>query len=270
MADLKIFRLDGRLVLLTGAAGHFGTAIGESLSDGGAELLLAGRSERTLGEMAEKLCERQGRQCAYPLVLDLAVAESRRRAAEHIRCKFGRLHGIVNNAYSGRVGPLETIEASDFESACAQNLTGPFHLVQLLLPLLTMSASGIAGGASVVNIASMYGVVSPDPRLYGDKGTNNPVHYGATKAAMIQMTRYLACHLAAKNIRVNSLSPGPFPKPHVAIADPDFVAELSARTPLGRTGLADEVAGPVHFLLSPASSYITGANISVDGGWTAW
>jgi NAD(P)-dependent dehydrogenase (short-subunit alcohol dehydrogenase family) len=87
---------------------------------------------------------------------------------------------------------------------------------------------------------------------------------------MIQMTRYLACHLAAFNIRVNSVTPGPFPRPDVEFDDAEFVARLKEKAPLGRIGRAAEIAYPVHFLLSAAASYVTGANLPVDGGWTAW
>jgi NAD(P)-dependent dehydrogenase (short-subunit alcohol dehydrogenase family) len=116
----------------------------------------------------------------------------------------------------------------------------------------------------------MYGVVSPDPSIYGDSGKNNPAHYGATKAGMIQLTRYLACNLSPGRIRVNSVSPGPFPDTEVDPGIPQFYEKLAAKVPMGRTGRPQEAAAPVVFLLSEAASYVNGANLPVDGGWTAW
>ena len=136
--------------------------------------------------------------------------------------------------------------------------------------MLEKTAENADGGVSIVNIASMYGKVSPDPSIYGDSGQNNPIHYGATKAGMIQMTRYLACHLAGRNIRVNSISPGPFPRPGIKDSAPDFMMQLEKKVPMGRIGNASELVGPVLFLLSPSASYITGIDLPVDGGWTAW
>jgi NAD(P)-dependent dehydrogenase (short-subunit alcohol dehydrogenase family) len=133
-----------------------------------------------------------------------------------------------------------------------------------LIPLLEKAES-----KSVVNVASMYGMVSPDDRIYGESGRNSPPFYGAGKAGLIQLTRYLACHLASKNIRVNAISPGPFPPQSIRIDDPEFHARLAAKVPMGRVGLADEIGGAVQFLLSEAASFITGVNIPIDGGWTA-
>jgi gluconate 5-dehydrogenase len=116
----------------------------------------------------------------------------------------------------------------------------------------------------------MYGSVSPQPEVYRDAPQfHNPPAYGAAKAALLQLTRYSACHLAAHGIRVNSVSPGPFPAPAVQ-ANEAFVEELTARVPLGRIGQPGELVGAVVFLLSDAASYVTGANLPVDGGWTAW
>ena len=260
--------LQGRVIFLTGAAGYFGSAIANGLAQAGAIVILAGRTKETLESLRHELKDTAGD--VHSLVLDISDDEKHAAAIQWVSNEFGRLDGIVNNAYSGRVGTIEAIQVSDFSMACKQNLSGPFNLIQQALPLLQDTAKNNKGGAAIVNISSMYGKVSPDPGIYGDSGQNNPVHYGATKGGLIQMTRYLACHLADRNIRVNSISPGAFPRPEVKRSAPEFLARLEQKVPMGRIGLADEVVGPVLFLLSAESSYVTGIDLPVDGGWTAW
>ena len=127
-----------------------------------------------------------------------------------------------------------------------------------------------AGAGSIVNVASMYGIVSPQPAAYaGSPDFHNPPAYGAAKAGVIQYTRYAAVHLAPDGVRVNAISPGPFPSPSVQ-EDPAFIAGLAARVPLGRIGRPEDLVGPLVFLLSDASRYVTGHNLVVDGGWTIW
>jgi NAD(P)-dependent dehydrogenase (short-subunit alcohol dehydrogenase family) len=116
----------------------------------------------------------------------------------------------------------------------------------------------------------MYAHVSPDPKLYSEPGQMSPPHYGAAKAGLVQLTRHLAAELGPDGVRVNTLSPGPFPKPEVAARDPEFATRLASRTMLGRTATAPEIRGPILFLASPASSFVTGSVLAADGGWTAW
>jgi NAD(P)-dependent dehydrogenase (short-subunit alcohol dehydrogenase family) len=127
-----------------------------------------------------------------------------------------------------------------------------------------------AGRGSIVLFSSMYGSVSPDPRAYVAPMNPNPLEYGVGKAGIQQMTRYLAVHWGRKGVRVNCISPGPFPNPALQRDNPAFIERLAAKSPLGRIGQADEISGAVAFLLSDAASYLTGHNLAVDGGWTAW
>jgi NAD(P)-dependent dehydrogenase (short-subunit alcohol dehydrogenase family) len=122
----------------------------------------------------------------------------------------------------------------------------------------------------VINIASIYGHVSPSFSVYGDSGLDAAPQYSAAKGGLLQLTRYMACRFAPQNIRVNSLSPGIFPWESVDREYPDFVARVCERTPLKRTGRASELGGPAVFLASDASSFMTGADLRIDGGWAAW
>jgi NAD(P)-dependent dehydrogenase (short-subunit alcohol dehydrogenase family) len=187
-----------------------------------------------------------------------------------IAAKFERLDILVNNASAGRPGTLETASTADFEESYRVNVIAAFALLQAATPLLKAAAQRNAGGSSVINIASMYGSVSPDPAIYGSSGANNPPYYGAAKAGMIQLTRYAACHLAADKIRVNCISPGAFPAEQYLQRDPAFRERLNSKNPMHRVGEPSELQGPLLFLASDASSYVTGINLAVDGGWTAW
>lgn len=262
-----MFRLDGQLILLTGAAGHLGAAMALGFAGAGAETILVGRSQQSLDTLRQEM-EQQYPVTAHALAADLTTDDDLERLTDHIGTRFGALHGLVNNAYSGRVGPISAIGSEDFVAAARLNLSAPFLLTRRLAPLLRAGAQERSKMSAVVNIASMYGKVSPNPAVYGDSDLNNPVHYGATKAGLLQLTRYLACNLDPAYIRVNSVSPGAFPDRSRSSAE--FIRGLEEHVPLGRIGEPAEIIGSVIFLLSDAASYVNGSDLSVDGGWTIW
>jgi NAD(P)-dependent dehydrogenase (short-subunit alcohol dehydrogenase family) len=259
-----LFDLRGRLILLTGSTGHLGQAMARGLARAGATVLLNSRSGKKTADQARSLAGEGGTVEAIPF--DVTNRKERRAALGDIARRHGRLDGIVNNAYGqpGARGTEAFLESYNVAVASA------WGIVTDASELLARTAAKNPGGASIVNISSMYGIVSPDPGIYSAITPPNPPFYGAAKAGLLQLTRYLACELGPRKIRVNAISPGPFPAPAVGKADPKFVKRLGRKNPLGRIGQPDELVGPVLFLLSDAASFITGANLCVDGGWTAW
>lgn len=255
----KSFRLDGRVAFISGAAGHLGSAMTFALAEAGAHVIVNGRDESRLKDFEGEL-KAAGHSCERA-AFDVADFE-------RVRAFFAaqtKLDILVNNAIAMTPAPFDALEPSAFDETYRSSVTAAFESVRAARTALRASGEG-----SVINVASMYGVVSPDARIYSNPKQASPFHYGPAKAALIQLTRHMAAELGLERIRVNALVPGPFPRASVTSADPVFALQLANRTMLGRNGDASEIAGPVLFLASPASSYMTGATLTVDGGWTAW
>ena len=259
----NLFGLEGRTAFLSGAAGHLGRHIARGLGAMGARIILNGRNAERLQTFAGELArENIAAECA---AFDMADFKA-------VRAFFGgqkRLDILINSAVTMTAKPWTDVEPEEFDSAYRSSVIGAFEAVRAARPALA-AATQATGDAAVVNIATMYALVAPDIRLYSQPGQMSPPHYGAAKAALVQLTRHMASELGPDGIRVNAICPGPFPAPAVIANDPAFGKRLADRTMLRRTGRAEEIAGPVLFLAGPASSFVTGAVLVADGGWTAW
>lgn len=266
MTDLpQRFSLESRQVLITGAAGYLGRAMALGLAEMGANVILNGRNRERVEQFADELCKMGFN--ATPAVFDVNDEQT-------VRSWFdlygdAPLHGLVNNAYAGGAGSIETSSEDDYRNSFEVSLVSAHRLLHYALPNLRVAVRE-CGNASVVNIGSMYGLVSPDQRVYKNKQAANPPFYGAAKAALLQWTRYAACEFGSECIRVNAISPGPFPSIDVQAANPDFIATLAKKVPMNRIGRAEEIQGALSFLISDASTFVNGANLVVDGGWTCW
>ncbi|MDD3167988.1 MAG: SDR family oxidoreductase [Eubacteriales bacterium] len=262
MGDL--FDLTGKNVLITGGTGHLGSAMCEGLAAYGANVILTSTDYDRANRAAESLSDTYRTSCSG-IKLDFTYPGDIEQGVNRIVSEFGSIDVLVNNACLGTMGFLEDFDNETWDIGIDGSINGVFRLTQKVLSQMKTQKKG-----SIINIASMYGMIAPNPALYqGDVTLNNPANYGAGKAAIIQFTRYVAAYYAKYGIRSNSISPGSFPNPAVQ-QNKEFVGRLSEKSMLGRIGQPDELKGILVLLASDASSYITGQNICVDGGWTAW
>ena len=274
MPDLpEMFDLTGRSAVVTGGAGLLGKQFCQTLADAGAWVCVVDIDAEAAKAVARSINRRSGR--AIALATDITQPQSVAAMLERTLEAFGRLDILVNSAAldpkfdtesiadQGQ-NAFETFPLEGWQQALDVNLTGMFLCSQAAVRPMLQQGKGV-----IVNLCSIYGLVGPDQRLYQQEGQApkvKPVTYSVSKAGVLGMTQYLATYYGTKNIRVNALTPGGVFNHH----DAAFVDSYSTRAVLGRMAEPDEMNGALLFLSSDASSYMTGANLVVDGGWTAW
>jgi NAD(P)-dependent dehydrogenase (short-subunit alcohol dehydrogenase family) len=257
----ELFNLTGRTALITGGSGHLGQSLSRAMAEAGASVIVASRDLERAKSVAEELPSPHGASHHAVVINQLEESSIQEGFDEAVRIA-GQVDLLVNNGQQGHALDLTTVTAEAFTSDL-KNATGYFLLSRCLRDhLVSREASG-----AIVMIGSMYGVVGSYPDAYDGICTASPVQYHALKGGIIHMTRHLAVYWSKDNVRVNCLSPGPFPSEK---APKDMVERLKTKSPMGRMGEPYELKGALLLLLSDAGSYITGQNLLVDGGWTAW
>jgi gluconate 5-dehydrogenase len=257
----QLFDITGRTALITGASGHLGGALARALAEAGARVVVGSRDRGR----AEAVAATLGGPAAgshLGVALDHMDEASCGAAVADVLARAGRIDILVDNGHEHVLADWRTVTGEEFTRQLA-NATGYF----LLARHVRAAAVDRHMPASIIFIGSMYGVVGSYPEAYEGICAASPVAYHALKGGIIQLTRNLAVTWAKDGVRVNCLSPGPFPGPAAPTA---MMARLVTKSPLGRMGRPDELKGALVFLASDASGYVTGQNLLVDGGWTAW
>ena len=257
----ELFDLTGKVALITGGTGHLGSAMARALAEAGASVVITSR-EADRAEAAASALPRRGEARHLGLALDHMRPETLDDAFAGAVARAGRIDVLVNNGHEALGDDLTTVTAEQVSRHLA-NATGYFVLARLVRD----HADRRHGSASIVLLGSMYGVVGSYPDAYEGICTASPVAYHTLKGGIVQMTRHLAAYWACDGVRVNCLSPGPFPPDRVSLA---MVERLCTKLPMKRMGQAHELKGAIVFLASDASSFMTGQNLLIDGGWTAW
>lgn len=268
----NLFSLRGRVAVVVGGAGQIGRETCRILLDAGCRVAVMDVPGEHIDAFVSD-CNASLPDMAMGLPADItsehAVEESRQRVMD----RWGRVDILINHAhYKGGsrqlkphdpfFAPFEDYPLEIWNETLRVNLTGLFVCCQKFGKEMLKAGSG-----SIINTSSTYGIVSPNHKIYGNSGINSPIAYATTKAAIINFTRYIATHWADRGVRANVLSPGGVANPAQSA---NFVENYAERTPLARLAKAHEYQGAILFLASDASSYMTGANLVVDGGWTAW
>jgi len=273
MTILEKFDLTGKVALVTGGAGLLGAEFCLTLAQAGATVAVVDVNTSAAKKVTRNLGGSGYQALAVPA--DITDPAAVQVMCDSILDKFGSLDILVNSAgldpkfdpdhtEPGSSGAFEDFPLAAWQQALDVNLTGMFLVCQAVVASMLAQKGGV-----IINLCSMYGLVGPDQRLYQRKGQPErykPVYYSVTKAGVLGFTKYLATYYAGKNIRVNALTPGGVFNGH----DDVFLKEYAARAVLGRMAEKDEMNGALLFLASDASAYMTGANLVVDGGWTAW
>jgi NAD(P)-dependent dehydrogenase (short-subunit alcohol dehydrogenase family) len=257
----QLFDLTGKRALITGASGHLGRAMSRALAEAGASVTVSSRDLKRAQAIASELPVRAGGR-HFGVALDHMSADELGAAFAAAVDLAGPIDILVNNGHSAQGADWTNVTPEQFNQQLA-NATGYFMLARLVRNHAVERGSP----ASIILLGSMYGVVGSYPDAYEDVCAASPVAYHALKGGIVQMTRHLAVYWAKDRVRVNCLSPGPFPAERVSET---LVERLSTKSPMGRMGTPAELKGPLVFLASDASSYMTGQNLIIDGGWTAW
>jgi len=258
-----LFNLKDKVAFITGGAGYLGSAMCEALAELGATIVIGSRDKEKCKNFAKKLSDSYNIRALGEYV-DITDIRSIDEILSLIEKDFGTLDILINCAWSGNKNTFESISFEDWNYDINVCLNGVFYTTKKAFPYLRKSKGNI------VNIASMYGLIAPDYRIYYGTNHANPPSYGAAKAGVIQLTRYLASFLSHYEIRVNAISPGAFPFPETEKVNDGFINKLKEKSMLNRTGKPDDLKGVIALLCSEASSFITGQVISVDGGWGQW
>lgn len=262
---LDQFSLGGLGIGLTGGGGHLGREMALAIARAGGTVVIVGRGEAALTATVEDAAAEGHEESVIVCVGQAGDPSTFERVSGALRERDLRLDGWVNNAYAGTPAQLGALGREAVEGTLRSALVDA-----MLASDRAAAEMAREGGGSIVNVASMYGLVSPRPEIYADAPElHNPPAYGAAKAGLLQFTRYAAAHWAKAGIRVNALTPGAFPGAEVQQRQ-DFIEALEAQIPIGRIGRPEEVGGALVFLLSAASSYMTGQQVVLDGGWTIW
>lgn len=257
----QLFDLQGKVALITGGTGHLGSAMSRALAEAGATVVISSRDEQRGRSAAAALPAPHGAR-HYGVELDHMDANSLEHGFQAAVAAAGKIDILVNNGHEPQAHDLTSVTAEEFDRHM-KNMSGYFLLARLTRDHVVARQTS----ASIVMIGSMYGQVASYPDAYAGVCSASPVSYHALKGGTIHMTRHLAAYWAADGVRVNCLSPGPFPSEKAPAA---MVERLCTKLPMKRMGRAAELKGAIVFLASDASSFMTGQNMTIDGGWTAW
>jgi gluconate 5-dehydrogenase len=255
------FNLSGKVALLTGATGYLGSAMADALAEAGASVIASSRRLPDAQGVAARLARAEGVN-HHAIEMDHTNEGSIERGFQAAVAAAGRVDVLVNNGHDPIGIDWRTVTGEQFTRQLA-NATGYFLLSRIMRDHVVARS----GTGSIVLLGSMYGVVGSYPDAYEGIAPASPVAYHTLKGGIVHMTRHLAVYWAKDGVRVNCLSPGPFPSPKAA---PAMVERLTAKSPMRRMGRPEELKGAIVFLASAASSYMTGQNLIIDGGWTAW